>query len=604
MLKRTVVFTAVAAAMFAGALAGVGNSGNRARDISFLTRTVADGPHPRVFLNTNSVVYTPGQEPSQITLTATIDPNGNTSPRVFFLYLRNQQTGEIRYIDSTGLLASGVVKAIDGSTSGNFTQTDVTPLEDAILLGPQGHIGPALNVSDLDTGNYQLVLDLREGSGQRTIVFGYFGFAVVDSVIEVPGDITQDTTWSADNAYFINDRAIFVKPPATLTIEAGTVVLGTGQLSALVVDRDAKIRSMGTQARPVVMTSANPPGQRNRADWGGLILNGRAPINTGEQEGEGDTGLFGGQDEHDSSGEIHYTRVEFAGIEFSPENELNGIAFQGVGDGTLVDHIQIHMNKDDSVEFFGGTAKVKYVVSTRSGDDNLDWVLGWRGAAQFVCAQEYGDDADNGIEADNLATNNDLQPISSPTIYNVTFVGDPDTSHGTSGGRGVLLREGTAGTLRNVIVMGFRQSAVDVDDIATVDRINGTLGNLTFKNSLFYDNCTHPGANVPCTGTTGAAQFSNESDQVVNNKEDLGTFTTADWITSEATNRSTVDPMLRDPYSFFPPDFRPQLNSPALNLNYVAIPPDDGFFTTDVDFIGCMGATDDWTQGWTYFGAN
>ena len=90
MLKRTVVFTAVAAAMLAGALAGVGKSGNSAGDISFLTRTVADGPHPRVFLNTNSVVYTPGQEPSQITLTATIDPNGNTSPRVFFLYLRNQ----------------------------------------------------------------------------------------------------------------------------------------------------------------------------------------------------------------------------------------------------------------------------------------------------------------------------------------------------------------------------------------------------------------------------------------------------------------------------------------------------------------------------------
>ncbi|MFZ0428864.1 MAG: hypothetical protein WAO20_12170 [Acidobacteriota bacterium] len=604
MLKKTVVLTAVLAVLFAGAMAGVTKKSNGVGDISLLSRTVADGPHPRVFLNTNSVVYTPGQDPAQIRLTATIDPNGNTSPRVFFVYLSNQATGEIRYIDNTGLLAAGVVKAIDGSVPGNFTQTDVTPLSEAVLLGPQGLVGPALNVADLDTGNYQLVLDLREGSGQRSVVFGYFNFAVVDSIVEVPGDVTQDTTWTSNNAYFINDRAIFVRQPATLMIDAGTVILGTGQNSALVVDRGAKIRSMGTRARPVVMTSANPPGERNRADWGGLILNGRAPINTGEQAGEGDTGLFGGDDPHDSSGELHYTRVEFAGIEFSPENELNGIAFQGVGDGTVVDHIQIHMNKDDSVEFFGGTAKVKYVVSTRSGDDNLDWVLGWRGAAQFVCAQEYGDDADNGIEADNLATSNDLEPISSPQIYNVTFVGDPDNSHGTSGGRGVLLREGTAGLLRNLVVIGFRQSAVDVDDIATVDRINGILGNLTFKNSLFYNNCTHPGANVPCTGTTGAAQFSNESDQVVNNKEDLGSFTTANWMTSEPTNRSTVDPLLRDPYSFFPPDFRPQLNSPVLNRNYVAIPPDDGFFTTDVDYIGCMGPTDDWTQGWTYFGAN
>jgi hypothetical protein len=76
-----------------------------------------------------------------------------------------------------------------------------------------------------------------------------------------------------------------------------------------------------------VFTSDQPIGQRSRGDWGGLIINGRAPINfgTGEAAGEGDTGVYGGNDPNDNSGILRYVRVEFGGIEFSPDNELNGI---------------------------------------------------------------------------------------------------------------------------------------------------------------------------------------------------------------------------------------------------------------------------------------
>lgn len=607
MLRKTVCGVVLVILVLAlPALAGRNGLRNDIRGVDFLSRTVADGPHPRVFVYANSVVFQPGNSelPSGIELRADIDPNGNTAARVFFLYLRNQGTGETRYIDDSGLLDPGVVHAMDGSGPTNFNAIDVTEVQGLVLLGPDGIVGPALPVSDLDTGNYQLVLDIREGSGQRTVVYCEFGFNIVDQIVEVIADVASNATWTSNNAYFINNRAIFIQSGAALTIEPGTLVLGTGQNSALVVAKGGKILARGTKARPIVMTSVNPVGQRNRGDWGGLILNGSAPINTGEQEGEGGTGRFGGNNPADSSGELRYVRVEFAGIEFSPDNELNGIAFQGTGSGTLVDYVQVTMNKDDAIEFFGGTTNLKHGIVTRNGDDSLDWVLGWVGKVQFYCAQQSGDDADNGIEADNLSSSNDLTPISSPTIYNATFIGDPSTNPDLSESDiGVLLREGTAGLLRNLVVMGFKESAVDVDDVATVNRVNGILATLTFKSSLFFQNCTQPGNGIGCAGGANQAdQFSSELDTVINNKEDLAPFTTKAWMTGEATNRYTMDPNLRDPYSLYPPDFRPELNSPALDLRFVASPPDDGFFDTGVDYIGCVSPTDDWTRGWTYFG--
>ncbi len=560
----------------------------------FLRSTVADGPHPVVFIYANSVVFQRGNPnlPPAVELRATIDPNGNESPRVFFLTLRNQATGEVHYISDGGLLEPGEVEAIDGSRPGSFTLFDVTAMEDVVLLGPNGLVGPGISVDRLETGTYQLVLDLREASGQRTVVYSDFLFNVVDSIVPVAPEITTNTTWTSNNAYFINDVAVFVRRPATLTIEPGTVVLGIGQNSSLVIDRGAKIRAMGTKARPVIMTSANPVGERNSGDWGGLIINGYAPINTGEQDGEGGTGLFGGDDPNDNSGELHYVRVEFAGIEFSPDNELNGIAFQGVGAGTVVDHIQVHKNKDDGVEFFGGTVNAKYIVLTGNSDDSLDWVLGWRGKVQFVCVKQDAADADNGIEADNLSTNNTAQPVSQPTLYNVTLLGDPSGDPNESD-VGMLLREGTGGHLRNVVVGYFKNSAVDVDQQSTANRAQ--TGDLTLSHSISFSNCTAPGQGRSCTGSEGLRQFANDG------ADFSGGFSSVGWVTQEATNR-IVDPLLRNPSSLLAPDFRPELNSPALNKNFVATPPDDGFFTTDVDFIGCAGPTDEWYRGWTYFG--
>ena len=239
------------------------------------------------------------------------------------------------------------------------------------------------------------------------------------------GNITSDRTLRANNDYLLRG-AVFVQDGATLTVEAGTTVFGEGaSTGALVVAQGGKLMAEGTADSPIVFTSDALPGQHQRGQWGGLIINGHAPTNQGITQGEGNTGAFGGNDPNDSSGILRYVRVEWAGIEFSPDNELNGIAFQGVGSGTVVDRVQVHFNQDDGIEMFGGTVNLKYALVTGARDDSFDWTDGWTGKGQFWVAQQRGDDADNDFENDNSSKNNEALPRSSATIYNATLVGDP-----------------------------------------------------------------------------------------------------------------------------------------------------------------------------------
>ena len=386
----------------------------------------------------------------------------------------------------------------------------------------------------------------------------------------VNGEIVSDTTWVAESRYLIQG-ALFVRSGATLTIQAGTTITGDqSTVGTLIVDRGARLVAEGDADNPIVFTSAAPPGSRARGQWGGIVLNGWAPINSpgGEKEGEGGTGTFGGNDPSDSSGILRYVRVEFAGIEFSPDNELNGIAFQGTGSGTACDHLQVHFNLDDGFEWFGGTTSCKYLVSSAAGDDSFDWTDGWQGQGQFWIGQQRGDDADNGFEADNRSTDVDAQPRSAPRIYNVTLIGDPDENEGTQSDVGMVLRRGTGGEFRNFIVMGFKEYGVDVRGRSR-DLVNHGL---SMANSITWHN------------TWG--DYNGEGGHWLNDPTNVG-----------------VDPQLGAPYDLTRPDFMPAADGPARNgLVAVATPPSGPFFET-ADFVGAMGGTD-WTEGWTDFSPN
>ncbi len=193
--------------------------------------------------------------------------------------------------------------------------------------------------------------------------------------------------------------------------------------------------------------------------------------------------LFGGNDAADNSGNLFYTRVSYAGNLINEEDELNGIAFQGVGSGTQVDFIQVHNNQDDGVEFFGGTVNVKHVVLTGNGDDSMDWTDGWVGKAQYVIVYQADDAGDRAIEADNRGGstgNRDALPRSAPMIANFTFVGNSSTD------TGIVARAGTAGNFANGVITGFGDAGIDIDEDAT--SVQASAGNLTFDSIYVVDN--------------------------------------------------------------------------------------------------------------------
>ena len=385
-------------------------------------------------------------------------------------------------------------------------------------------------------------------------------------VVVLEGKLNADKMLSAAYDYLLRG-AVFVEGGATLTVEPGVKIYGEqASNGTLIIAQGSKIITDGTASDPIVMSSDAFEGSRARGQWGGLIINGSAPTNQGVTFGEGDTGAFGGNNPADSSGILRYVRVEYAGIEFSPDNELNGIAFQGVGSGTIVEHIQVHMNQDDGIEMFGGTVNIKYALVTGARDDSFDWTDGWTGKGQFWVAQQYGDDADNGFEVDNSSKDNEAAPRSAATIYNVTLVGDPS---GPKSDNGMLIREGAAGMYANFIVTGFNKVGLDINNEATHAQANDD--NLVVKNSIFFEN--------------KKGNFGDE-------KDDDGFDEAA--FASKNGNKET-DPNLVDPFNKSAPNFIPGAGANAVSP---APPPADGFFEP-ADFIGGVSPSNNWATRWT-----
>ena len=179
--------------------------------------------------------------------------------------------------------------------------------------------------------------------------------------IFLSGNYTQDLTLDIKNTYVLNGPLIMTSG-TTLTIPAGMTVeaLATGASVYIAIAQGAKIDAQGTASEPIVLTSnASSPAP---GDWGGLILLGKAPINsvTAGNTSTSEIGSlpYGGTDANDDSGILRYVRVEYSGGAADGSSENNGISFYGVGDGTLVDYIESYAGKDDGIEFFGGTVNV------------------------------------------------------------------------------------------------------------------------------------------------------------------------------------------------------------------------------------------------------
>ncbi len=229
---------------------------------------------------------------------------------------------------------------------------------------------------------------------------------------------------------------VYVDAGAKLRIPAGTVIKGDKQtMAALIIEPGGYCEMAGTQQEPIVMTSAQPVGQRHPGDWGGLIICGRARNNQSTMQIEGGpTTIHGGDNDADNSGIYQYIRVEFAGYPFDTDKEINGITFGSVGSGTTVDHIQVSYSNDDSYEWFGGTVNCSHLVAYKGWDDEFDTDNGFSGTVQYCLSIRDPRIADtsqsNGFESDNNASGAETSPFTSATFRNVTFIG-PKTAKNT-----------------------------------------------------------------------------------------------------------------------------------------------------------------------------
>lgn len=408
-----------------------------------------------------------------------------------------------------------------------------------------------------------------------------------DMLARLSGTITTSFTMTPDWTWVL-EGGVFIDDGATLTINAGTTIFGDNATDGfLVIDRGAKIKAMGTASAPIVFTSSQLDGSRGRSDWGGLVINGAAPSNncpaTGpcDLPGEAGSGTFGGDQPGHSSGELHYVRVEFAGTLINDAKEINGIAFQGVGSGTIVDHIHAHMCADDGVEFFGGTVSPTHVIVTGSGDDGIDWTDGWTGSIQYAVVQHHGDSGDNGMECDNNEESDDATPRSAPKLQNLTIIGGVDGMGNPANDEALLLREGTGVNIAKAVFMRYGDACGVIDDVSTFANAWGGSdlnGNLAVTDSYFY--C--PDASV---------YFANGGDA------GMPAFDADDFFrTLNSGNVVGTDPEITD-LSETAPNYLPMAGSPLLGHSGGDLP---GMEATD--FIGAMGATD-WTS-WTSFPAN
>ncbi len=289
----------------------------------------------------------------------------------------------------------------------------------------------------------------------------------------------EKLVWDANTDYTL-EGAIVVESGGEFVIPAGTKVTCKGGTSTYIaVAQGGKIFINGTQSAPVIFTGSTG----TKADWGGIVLAGKAPINVGTTATSEVASLtYGGTVSNDNSGSITYAVIKHAGARFSETKEYNGLSLFGVGNGTTISNVSVIDGADDGIEFFGGTVNVSNIISVNNDDDAFDWTEGWNGTATNVYTKRTSATVGNrGIEADNNSNNQTATPMSNPTIKNATFIGYTTTDNEGAGTN--LFRVGTGATIDNAVFSGWA-TAITIQHDTTIANLNGKgkFTNIKFDN--------------------------------------------------------------------------------------------------------------------------
>ncbi|MGB3542031.1 T9SS type A sorting domain-containing protein, partial [Rubrivirga sp.] len=422
--------------------------------------------------------------------------------------------------------------------------------------------------------------------------------------IIVTDDIVGDATWTANNTYIL-DGLVFVDAGATLTIEAGTVVKGRAAndisnadfASALIVKRGSNIEANGTADAPIIFTAERDDlstlddiAPNERGLWGGVIILGSAPTNTGvtnnaiEGIPEAENAVYGGSNAGDDSGTFRYVSIRHGGAVIGADNEINGLTLGGVGSGTEIEYVEVFANTDDGIEWFGGTVDVKYAVVAYSGDDSFDYAQGWDGNGQFWLVVQSPDDSDSAGEFDNLPENFAATPLTSPVVSNGTFVGAGLDGFST-GSRLLRFRDGAGGSFYNSVFASGPRRAITFESDETLALI-GT-DDLDIRNNVF--GLDFGDGDTFAAVVTGGSAAQTVALEQANFLQDAGISVTTEDTDGDTFNDNLVAvTVARGTVAGFPDaDFS------ASNL--------DSDFFDDVDYIGAFdpGSERQFFTGWT-----
>jgi hypothetical protein len=456
------------------------------------------------------------------------------------------------------------------------------------------------------TDPYATNYDPKAKKGKQAELCEY-DTAKTNNQVTLEGNLPTQTL-TADKKYLIKGQ-VFVREGQVLTIEPGTVLLGDKRTrGVLVIDRGGKLMAEGTKEKPIVMTSSQDASIRDRGDWGGLVILGKANVNQPNPAIEGITpevnfGTTGSTAfDDDNSGVYKYLRVEFAGIELSPNNETNSITMGGVGRGTTMEYCMVSFGGDDGFEWFGGTVNGKYFVCHSTWDDDFDCDYGWSGNVQFGVGIRYPGFADqsqsNGFECDNGPNDNDVEPYTTGTFSNMTIIGPIKTGSSVSNSNfahAIDLRRRTAISITNSVFMGYPRG-LRFNQPSVYQQYNSGVGVLT-NNVLLTPNIDYAaGTGVDVndvktyweannTTITGAAELSQYTALGINPEIIYGAGQLASAYPSN-------------------PDFRVTSGSLTSGASFTNAKFNEAnrssFFDKTVTYVGGFGSVD-WTDGWAEF---
>ncbi len=457
-----------------------------------------------------------------------------------------------------------------------------------------------------------------ESDGQIVVVTQPGGNTSGGQTIYLKGRIDSNMTLVKQNNYILQGVTYIVNNK-TLTIEAGTVIKGSftgADIGTLVITRGSKIVANGIASDPIIFTSAAPNPQSG--DWGGIVICGKAAVNTsfngtagtlqvegGIDNANGD-GIAGGgtsPDNADSSGVLKYVRIEYAGYAFQPDKEVNSLTLAAVGSKTVIDHIQVSYAKDDAYEWFGGSVNAKYLVAYKTQDDDFDTDNGYSGKVQFGLVIRDSLIADistsEAFESDNNSSGGAVTPQTSAIFSNITAIGPRATTNniGSSLFRGgAHIRRNTGISIFNSIIIGWPVGIHLDATTGTSVALRVEDSTIRFRNNTLAGNTLNLRFNgTPGTTITNDATFTN-------------------WFTNAFYNNdllaNTTDAKLIQPFNYTAPDPTPfaGTNGNARILTGASFSDPkfngDSFFDKTVTFRGGVapaGAESSWWKGWTKF---